>query len=439
MKRAACVATLALAVTGRAWSQAPTIANASQAEYQEQAELSRALSEAGNSAVEIIRALEQYLKKYPQSKQRLEIEKALVKSAIELNDSERIIRWGEVALAKLPPPDLQTETTTILDRTIRALVDHEDPDRAKRALALAKRFESDIEVMRSRPAPGHLTPGQWTEELDKATARALELEARATGFAGSPEEAVLLAKKSWQAYPTGEGASEVAYWLSRTGHKQDSIEFFADSFALEDPRTTEADRARDRARLGEIYRELHGSEKGLGDVVLEAYDRTTALLESRRSALKAKDPNAVAVRLRDFTLPAVDAGKPALSVASLKGKTIVMDFWATWCTPCRAQKPMIENVSRKYANAQDVIFLPVNSDDEPGVVPQFVREQGWKDGGYFEAGLARNLTISSIPTVIILDPSGRISSRMVGFIPERFEEMLAERIDDARRVPPAAN
>ena len=124
-------------------------------------------------------------------------------------------------------------------------------------------------------------------------------------------------------------------------------------------------------------------------------------------------------------------------LSSLKGKTVVMDFWATWCAPCRAQQPLIEKVKKQFENAPEVLFVAVDSDDDPSLVAPFVKEQGWKDQGYFEAGLARQLTISSIPTVLVVDPNGQISSRMIGFIPERFEQMLTERVEEARRIPPA--
>ena len=169
-----------------------------------------------------------------------------------------------------------------------------------------------------------------------------------------PKRREKIAGKSWEAYPTGEGARETAFWLTELGRNAEAIEFYADAFTLEDSRTTEADRARDRARLGELYAGLNGSEKGLGDVILEAYDRTAALLSLRRADLKAKDPNSQATDIEDFTLPAVDKAAPPLVLSALKGKTVVMDFWATWCAPCRAQQPLIEKVEMHYADAQDV-------------------------------------------------------------------------------------
>ena len=268
--------------------------------------------------------------------------------------------------------------------------------------------------------------------MDRALARALALEARATGDAGEIESAAKIAHKSWEAWPTGEGAREVAFWEKKLQHDQDAIQFYADAFTLEDARTTEADRTQDRKRLGELYSKLNGSEKGLGEVILEAYDRTSALLNDRRASLKARDPNAVAVNPADFVLPPWWERLPPLAIASLKGKTVVMDFWATWCAPCRAQQPIIEEVKKRFEASPDVIFVAVDADDDLSLVAPFVKEQGWKNAGYFEAGLAQKMSITSIPTVVVFDPAGGIYSRINGFAPDRFEQTLIQRIEEAR-------
>lgn len=416
------------------YGQAQTATLNPEADAKEQYELQQDLNEAGTSAIDRIRALEQHLRKYPETKQREAIEQALVKAAMDTNDNARIMLYGERVLQTTPAPD-SNEMMIVLDRVIRALLDKDDVQRSKRAIALAKRYEADVTALREKmEPPGHLTPAQWSQELDKAMARALALDARATGNAGDPQAAQGLARKSWDTYPSGEGARETAFWLTKLGDKPEAIEYYADAFTLEDPQTTAGDRATDRARLGEMYSSLNGSEKGLGDLILAAYDRTAALLNARRASLKAKDPNSDAATIEDFTLPPVDKSSQPLVLSAMKGKTLVLDFWATWCVPCRAQRPLLDDLEKRYKDSPDVVFVPVNADDDPSLVAPFLKDQGWTQHGYFEAGLARKLVVSSIPTVLVVDPTGQISSRMIGFIPDRFEDMLKERIDEARAI-----
>jgi len=138
-----------------------------------------------------------------------------------------------------------------------------------------------------------------------------------------------------------------------------------------------------------------------------------------------------ATELGEFTIPNVD-GTGSLSLASLKGKAVVMDFWATWCGPCRVQHPMIENVKKRFEKAGNVVFLSVDSDEDHAAVAPFLKEMKWEHPVYFDAGLGSLLKITAIPTIVILDSEGKLSSRMAGFLPERFEDMLAQRIEEAQ-------
>ncbi len=406
-------------------------------ELQEQFELAQAANDAGTSAVDQIRALEAHLRKFPSTKQRAAIEQNLYKAATDANDTARIILYGE-KLLQAAAAAKSNDDLTLLDRVTRALLESSDAtnnqEPARKALRYAKRYEADVIAMRAQNPPGHLTPGQWSDEVDKAQARALALEARATGDAGELKSAAKIARKSWEAWPTGEGAREVAFWEKKLEHDQAAIEYYADAFTLEDTRTTETDRTQDRKRLGELYSTLNGSEKGLGEVILQAYDRTSALLIERHASLKARDPNAVAVNPADFVLPPVAGVAAPLVLASLKGKTVVMDFWATWCLPCRAQQPIIEEVKKRFEASPDVIFVAVDADDDLSLVAPFVKEQGWKNAGYFEAGLAQKMNITAIPTVVVFDPAGGIYSRINGFAPDRFEQTLVQRIEEARQT-----
>src|SRR2546426_1721392 len=101
----------------------------------EQRSLSQSLGEAGSSPVELIRALETHLAKYPQTPKRAELERVLVKAAMETRDDRRIVLYGERVLARVQD-DLQ-----VLDRVARALLASDAKDTSERALKYAQRFE----------------------------------------------------------------------------------------------------------------------------------------------------------------------------------------------------------------------------------------------------------------------------------------------------------
>jgi thiol-disulfide isomerase/thioredoxin len=382
--------------------------------------LSNALAEAGSSQIDFVRALENHLTKYPNSAKKPEIERALVKAAIELKDDRRMVLYGEHVLDR-EPGDPQ-----ILDKVLRALLAADDRANSERALKYAKRYEEQMISLRQQPAPGHFGRGDWMIEVNRGVARAIVLEARATGNTGKHEEALALAQRSYQEFPTAEGAREIAKWLVALGREQEAVPHFADAFTIVDSRNTDGARSKDRIRMGEIYKKLHGSEQGLGDLILESYDRTTALLGEVKLRARTSDPNAEVASLMDFTLPGVNGAQ--LRLASLKGKTIIFDFWATWCGPCRAQHPLYEQVKRRFATNPAVTFVSVNADEDPEQVPPFLKENQWNNAVYFENGLSRMLRITSLPTTIIVDKHGEIASRMNGYNPDRFVDLLTERI-----------
>ncbi len=426
---------LALAVVAAAQEKAPEGSAVSPAQAAadeaakkskaEMAELGQALAEGGNSPADYIRVLEAHLAKYPDSSKKADIQKALAKAAMEAKDDARIIKYGEPALRNDP------SDVALLDRIARAYLGKGDADDAGKALDWARKYEAAVAHLRDGAAPGRLSAGQWSHELDEAMARALVLESRAQGILGKTPEAVALAKRSYEAWPTAEAAREWSKWLAATGDAAGAVDHLADAFTIEDPHNTEVDRSRDRRRLGEMYSKANGSEKGLGDQILQAYDRTSSLMADRVARLKSSDPNRVAATILDFTLPG--ANGQDLKLASLKGKTIVFDFWATWCGPCKVQRPLYQQVEKKFQGASNVVFLSINTDEDRTLVPEFLKTQKWTNAVYYEGGLSEYLKVSSIPTTLIVDKSGNVASRMNGFIPERFVDLLTERIQDTLR------
>jgi hypothetical protein len=91
-----------------------------------------------------------------------------------------------------------------------------------------------------------------------------------------------------------------------------------------------------------------------------------------------------------------------------------------------------EQVKKRFASRQDVVFLNINTDEEQSAVQPFIDDVKWDAANvFFEDGLSNLLRVSSIPTTIIIDKQGKIFSRMNGFVPEKFVDQLTERIREA--------
>jgi thiol-disulfide isomerase/thioredoxin len=289
----------------------------------------------------------------------------------------------------------------------------------------AVRFEELARQMQAqRPRDGG-----WIDQTDRAIGRALTYQARAAANLGRPQDALALARRAFDTYPAAEAAREIAHGFELAGKADEAARAMADAFTIQDPRSNDSDRARDRVRMGELYTKAHGSETGLGEVVLQAWDRNLALLRARAVRLRATDPNAQLTDPMEFTLSGPEGRK--LAMATLKGKVVIFDFWATWCVPCRAQHPLYDEVKKRFASNPDVVFLPVDIDEDHAVVAPFLAEVKWKDPVWFEDGLARALKVSDIPTTIVIDRRGRVFTRTNGFNPDRFVDMLAAQIRDA--------
>ncbi len=386
----------------------------------ENKELAEALGDVGNSSVDVERVLEQFLKKYPQAAQKKQIERALAHAAIELKDDARTILYGPRVLVDSPDDML------LLDRVARALLTLGGRENAEKSLQYSRAFEQNI---KKAAAPDGRDAGHKQEERDRGLSRALLYQAKAKTTLGEKTEAERLAAEAYQTFPCEEAAREWANALVESGKPAEAVLRLADAFVIPDARAVDTDRTDDRRKLGELYRKLHRDDQGLGELILAAYDRTSAQVEEHRNRLLAFDPNMAATDAMQFTLTALDGKKLALK--SLKGSVVVFDFWATWCTPCRAQHPLYEQVKERFKNRQDVVFVAVDTDEDRLLVAPFLDQQKWSKAVYFDDGLQRLLQVTAIPTTVLFDKQGRVASRMNGFLPDKFVDQLTERIQYA--------
>jgi thiol-disulfide isomerase/thioredoxin len=133
----------------------------------------------------------------------------------------------------------------------------------------------------------------------------------------------------------------------------------------------------------------------------------------------------------DFRLESIDGG--FFTLEELRGKTLVIDFWATWCPPCEFQIPVLNEVQDSW-HARDVVVLGVSVDSGGREVVEPYAESN--DIRYTvllgDEALARSFGAIGFPSTVIVDAEGRIASRHTGLVErEKLDEALAAAVPDA--------
>lgn len=132
----------------------------------------------------------------------------------------------------------------------------------------------------------------------------------------------------------------------------------------------------------------------------------------------------------DFTLPEAVTRRPFHLQEAAKARPLVLDFWATWCGPCRAELPHLQTLSRKYQGR--VAFYGVNSDDSPSNITAFTKQSGLTFPMLSDAkhNVAFLYGADTIPLLVVVDTQGRARSVVNGYDPgEDIEASLSKTLD----------
>lgn len=135
----------------------------------------------------------------------------------------------------------------------------------------------------------------------------------------------------------------------------------------------------------------------------------------------------------DFEAKTLDGR--ALSLSGLKGKVVLLDFWATWCGPCEETIPNLVELYRRH-RASGLEIVGVSLDDDERDVPAFAAENGMRypivvDS---EKRLLDSYQVRSVPTTVLVDREGVVRGRWVG-AGEEIERELEGKIRELLEAP----
>jgi thiol-disulfide isomerase/thioredoxin len=306
--------------------------------------------------------------------------------------------------------------------------------RAKRQKALARRDELALELYRTHP------DHERTPQLMAARWEARLADPKKTEGVGK-EVTDALAKGGSDGLRKEAAFVKATLAIRKNGRNPAAALPAVEDFVKRDPKDV-----RGALLLSEVASGLDDSpqKEAILTRIVDAYATTPQAEEVKdiRAAKSGAASNDPAARVgKPFELAFADAttGTP-VSIKGLKGKVVVVDFWATWCGPCVAELPKMKELYQKYRR-QGVEFIGVSLDqprDEGGLDklaqfvesneipwPQFYQGDGWK------SEFSSSWGIRSIPAVFLVDAEGKLASTKAR---GKLEELIPEYLDRAKKA-----
>lgn len=134
----------------------------------------------------------------------------------------------------------------------------------------------------------------------------------------------------------------------------------------------------------------------------------------------------------DFTLQTVDGNRYGL--AALKGKPILLDFWATWCGPCREAMPAVEKIYQEFKD-RGLIVLGVDAGEEHDIVGDFLKKTPLAYPAVLsgESTVLKDYQVKGYPSFVLIGPDGKIADYEVGFGGEDGLRAMLEKVGLAKK------
>lgn len=131
----------------------------------------------------------------------------------------------------------------------------------------------------------------------------------------------------------------------------------------------------------------------------------------------------------EFNMPLITLDGNRTNLREFEGKTIFLNFWATWCPPCIAEMPNIQKLYTDFQDAEDIVFVMLSLDEDPEKARAFMERKEFTMPVYFLAGRQPGVYNSTVvPTTYVISPDGYIVTEkrgMANYNTTSFREFLS--------------
>ena len=121
-----------------------------------------------------------------------------------------------------------------------------------------------------------------------------------------------------------------------------------------------------------------------------------------------------------------DSNGNIISSASLKGKVVLINFWASWCPPCRAEMPSLNKLFLTLKNDQRFVLLFVNEDEDKSKAVKFIHQNNFSIPIYNRIQVPTQIFSGTLPTTVILDKNGNIISKHEGIADYDNDQFISQ-------------
>jgi peroxiredoxin len=258
--------------------------------------------------------------------------------------------------------------------------------------------------------PASYTDSEWKQNMDFTYGMYSDTYALIQYKLGHPDEALKYQELACKGYDWNDKEMNERYALY---HEK----------AVNNPAETEKllSHLIIEGKASEKMKEQHKRLFIANNTLETAYEKLAEQLQWRANAAMKEELKESMMNEPAPAFALKDLAGNTVSLENLKGKVVVLDFWATWCGPCKASFPGMQDAVNKFASSDEVVFLFVDTweraEDKAKNAKDFIESKGYSFHVLLdeENKVVEDFGVSGIPTKFIIDKNGNIRFKSVGF------------------------